>query len=87
MVLRLVVTSALSLLPFPRGPKTLQFVPARSSPNAPRTFFFELRFAIAFQSGFGLDFGTLWNPFCDHFESQKRFQMALRIDMPTRNQT
>ena len=87
MVLKRVVTFALSLLPFPRGPKTLQFVPARSSPNAPRTFFFELRFAIAFQSRFGTDFGALWDRFWDHFGLQNQFQMALRIDMPTRNQT
>ena len=86
-VVRRVVTSAPSLFPSPRGPKTLQFVLRRSSANGPRALFFELRMAIAFQSRFGTDFGALWDSFCDHFGSQNWFQMALRIDMPTRHQT
>ena len=29
----------------------------------------------------------LWDPFCNHFGPQYWFQMALRIDIPTRHQT
>ena len=47
-VVRRVKPSAPSLFPSPRGPKTLQFVLGRSSPDGPRAFFFELRIAIAF---------------------------------------
>ena len=62
-VVRRVVTSAPSLFPSPTRPKTLQFVLGPSSADGLRAFFFELRFAIAFQSRFGTDFGALW----DHF--------------------
>ena len=86
-VVRRVVIAVPSLFPSPSGPKTLEFVLRHSSGNEVRAFFFELRNAISFQSRFGTDFGALWDPFCDHFGPQNWFQMALRIDMPTRHQT